>query len=78
MPWFQEITFTSLSCAFVIPTMFFLPFTLTSHTRTLWSAEQDAKTVASDGDHWMSSTDEVCEANGWGAVLNPSGVRVVR
>lgn len=25
------------------------------------SEEHDAKTVGSDGDHWMSSTEEVCE-----------------
>src|SRR5579863_9583571 len=58
---FQLITLTSLSWAFSMPATFCLPLLRTSHTRTLWSAEHDAKTVASLGLHCISSTLEVCD-----------------
>lgn len=74
----QLITLTSLVCAVVMDATLFLPLLRTSHIRTLWSAEHDAKTVASLGLHCMSSTLEVCEVNGVFCVVKPVGVLVVR
>jgi hypothetical protein len=74
----QLITLTSLLCAVVIAATFFLPLLRTSHIRMLWSAEHDAKTVASLGLHCMSSTLDVCEVNGVFCVVKPVGVLVVR
>jgi hypothetical protein len=46
--------------------------------RTLWSAEHDAKTVASLGLHCISSTLEVCDVKGVFCVVKPAGVLVVK
>lgn len=48
---FQLITFTSASWARSTATTLLRPFTRTSHIRIDWSAEHDANTVGSDGDH---------------------------
>ncbi len=74
----QLITLTSLLCAVLIAATLFLPLLRTSHIRTLWSAEHEAKTVASLGLHCRSSTLDVCEANGVFCVVKPVGVLVVR
>lgn len=55
----------------------FLFLTLTSQILRLLSAEQEAKTVGSEGDHWRSSTEEVCEVNGVVLGVIPEGVNVV-
>jgi hypothetical protein len=75
---FQLMTFTSLSCADIMPATLLRPFVRTSQIWMLWSAEQDAKTVGSDGLHCKSSTLDVCEVNGCDKALNPDGVEVVR
>lgn len=75
---FQLMTFTSASCARSMPATLRLPLLRTSHTCTVWSAEQDAKTVASVGLHCRSSTLDVCETNGCDSALKPEGVVVVR
>jgi len=75
---FQLMTLTSLSCAPATPMTLLRSLTRTSHTRIERSDEHDAKTVASLGDHWMSSIESVCEAKGFGEGVAEVGVRVVR
>lgn len=56
----------------------FLSLTRTSHTRILLSAEHEAKTVGSLGDHWRSSTESVWDRKGFGEGVKEVFVIVVR
>ena len=59
---FHDMTLTSASC--VLTRSAGLARMRASHTHTVWSAEHDMKTSRSPGDHWMSSTLDVCPVKG--------------
>ena len=50
---FHEMTLTSVECAAILTAGPVLPpAVLTSHTHTVPSTPQEAKTLGSEGDHW--------------------------
>ena len=78
VPRFQEITFTSWSCAASTVSAARRDLTRTSQMRIVRSAEQDANTVGSEGLHWRSSTELVWLSNGVACVVKPALELVVR